>query len=119
MNKTFLALMMCAGLATMVSGCYAEEVYTEAPPVAAANGCVAYTDDWGTREVCAPYYYLNGEVVYWDAHFGCWIGPHGYWLGGGWHPGFVGGYHGYYGSHVYHGWHGGSFHGGYHGRGHR
>jgi hypothetical protein len=122
MKKLLFALVLCLGLIP-VTGCYADEgVYVEAPPATAQVGTVEFCDDYGCRMVTAPYYYYGDELVYWDAHFGCWIGPHGYWMGGGWHAGWVGGYHGYYGAHFYHrtfshpsGWRAGS---GYHGYGH-
>lgn len=123
MKKLLLALALCLGLVPM-TGCYAEEgVYVEAPS-AYEVGTVEFCDDWGCRYITAPYYYYDGEVVYYDAHFGCWIGPRGYWVGGIWHRGWVGGYHGWYGAHHYHyfhehtgGWRGGGGWHGYHGGG--
>jgi len=119
MKKWLIVLISCLALA----GCVDEDyVYAEAP-VAVASGSVEFCDDWGCRMVDAPYYYVDGEVVYWDAHFGVWIGPRGYWMGGVWHHGWVGGYHGFYHAGYYHnfhghpyGWRAGS---GYHGYGHR
>jgi hypothetical protein len=119
MKNLVLVLVACLGLA----GCVAEEgMYVEAP-VAVASGSVEFCDDWGCRMIDAPYYYDDGDVIYWDAHFGVWIGPHGYWHGGIWHRGWVDGYHGWYGVHHYHyfhehtgGWRFGSGWHGYRGR---
>lgn len=94
MKKLFLALALCFGL----TSCYAE-VYD--PTVYRGN--VEFCDDYGCRWVYAPYYYYDGAVVYWDAHFGCWIGPHGYWTGGVYYHGYYPGYHGVYHQGYYHG----------------
>lgn len=122
--KKLLILVLClVGLFSM-AGCVAEEGYYGAPPgvFETTIGTVEFCDDWGCRMITAPYYYYEGDVVYWDAHFGCWIGPRGYWLGGDWHHGWIEGYHGWYGGHFYHrwvshpqGWRAGS---GFHGYGH-
>lgn len=120
-------------LALFVSGCVEEEYVYADGPGSYQTGTVVFCDDFGCREVTAPYYYTpEGAVVYWDVHFGCWIGPHGYWRAGVFYPGFVVGYHGWY-HHGYYHWHspghyyqyhyhhGGSYHGGhyyYHGGGH-
>lgn len=79
------------------------------------SNCFEFCDDYGCRTVCnTRYYYYGGEAYYWDAHFGCWIGPHGYWRSGSFYHGFHPGYHGYY----HHGYYGGHIGGGYHGGGH-
>jgi uncharacterized membrane protein YgcG len=126
MKKLILAIFMCLGL----MGCV-DEAYTVAPEYAnVRTGTFEYCDDYGCRWISAPYYYSGGELFYMDAHFGCWIGPRGYWLSGVWHPGFYPGYHAWYHSGWYHrggyrgGWRGGyggfrgGFHGGFHGGGH-
>jgi len=96
MKKFLLALVACIGL----SGCVAEDRVYYAPPGVYETGSVEFCDDYGCRWVNAPYYYDNGDVIYWDAHFGIWVGPRGYWHGGafyhGWHPGYHSRYH--------HGW---------------
>jgi len=125
MKKLFLALALCLGLVPMI-GCYADEgMYIEVP-IAYTTGTVEFCDDWGCRYLTAPYYYMDGEVVYWDAHFGCWIGPRGWWRSGIWYRGWVEGYHGWYGERYYHysyshpgGWRAGSGYHGYRGGGHR
>lgn len=113
-----LLLGLCASIA-LSTGC---AVYSDGPdyPVATTSGPVEFCDDYGCRWVNAPYYY-DGAVVYWDAHFGCWIGPHGYWHGGVWYHGFHPGYHVPYGDHLYHrpyshsqGWGAGSGYHSYH-----
>jgi hypothetical protein len=130
MKNFLLVLVACFGLA----GC-AEESFYAGPPAAVTSGSVEFCDDWGCRMVNAPYYYADGEVVYWDTYFSAWIGPRNYWYAGMWHPGWIGGYHGYYGTGYYHyfgghpaGWRAGSgfhgsfhggYHGGFHGGGHR
>lgn len=120
MKKLFLALSLCLGLIPM-TGCYADDGLYVNAPVAYTTGAVEFCDDWGCRMIDAPYYYEGDEVVYWDAHFGCWIGPRGYWVGGLWHHGWIGGYHGYYSAPLYHhfhysdrGWRAGSGWHGYH-----
>lgn len=123
--KKLLALIMCAGLVGCSAGCADDTYYGDPPAVAGvSNGSVEFCDDWGCRMVDAPYYYSNGELFYWDVGFGAWIGPRGYW-NGGWHRGFVPGYHERYRVEHYHsfreGFHGGGgFHngGGHMGRGH-
>ena len=117
--KNLMLILSACGLMAATSGCEAEVGY-DSPPVAYTTGTVEYCDDFGCRDVSAPYYYDNGEVVYYDAHFGVWMGPRGYMTGGYWHPGFVGGYHNYYHGGYYHGYRGnGGYHGGgaYHGGG--
>jgi hypothetical protein len=115
--KNLLLILTACGLMAATSGCEAEVGY-DSPPVAYTTGTVEYCDDFGCRDVNAPYYYDNGEVVYYDAHFGYWMGPRGYLVGGRWHSGFVGGYHSYYHPGYYHGYRGG-YHGGggFHGGG--
>lgn len=110
MKKMILGLISALMLTSCVA--YAEPV--------AVNSCVTYCDDYGCREVCAPHYYYQGVTYYWDAHFGCWIGPRGYWRGGIFHAGFHPGYGQFYHGGGYHGgFHGGgSFHGGGHSGGH-
>jgi hypothetical protein len=121
--KNLLFLFVCAGLIG-TAGCV-ETVATADPPTY-YTGTFEFCDDWGCRYITAPHYYANGIVIYWDAHFGYWVGPHGYLVGGRWHQGFVPGYHGWYGAGFYHcgpgcyhGNHPGSYgyHGGYHGGG--
>jgi hypothetical protein len=110
MKKLLFALAICLGLSTV--GCVV--AYTD-PPVY-QTGTVEFCDLYGCRYVNAPYYYdSDGAVVYWDAHFGYWIGPNGYLAGGVWHRGFWPGYHSWYHAGFYHGFHGGFHGGGYHG----
>lgn len=86
-------LLLCVSL----TGCYVEEgVYTSPPPDVYENGTVEFCDDFGCREVTAPYYRDNGSIIYYDAHFDVWIGAHGYWQSGHWCPGYVHGYHNWY-----------------------
>jgi hypothetical protein len=101
MKKFIFSLMV----ALLLTSCVA---YAEPEPIV-VNNCVEYCDDYGCREVCAPHYYYQGVVYYWDTHFSCWIGPHGYYHGGIFYHGYYPGYRGYFG-------HGGGFHG--HGGGH-
>jgi len=118
MKKLLLVLALCLG----VSGCVAEGSYYYGPPGGVYEvGTVEFCDDWGCRMVAAPYYYVDGEVVYYDAHFGYWIGPHGYWVSGVWHRDFWPGYHTWYHAGFYHhfhysdsGWKMGSGYHGYH-----
>lgn len=97
MKKLLLALAFSLGL----MGCVEERVYGP-PPGMYVTGTVEFCDDVGCRWVTAPYYYEDNEIIYWDAHFGMWIGPHGYWHGGYWHEGFVYGYHDWYHNGWYH-----------------
>lgn len=106
MKKFLLALIACLGL----SGCVVEGY--DYPPGAYSNGTVEFCDDYGCRYVTGQYYYDSaGVLFYWDSHFGCWMGPHGYWHGGvfyhGFHPGYHGWYHGgwYHAPHYYNGGH--------------
>ena len=122
MKKLVAVLLMCLSV-IMVTGCAESVVYAD-PPATYVTGTVEFCDDWGCRYVTAPYYYVNGEVVYYDYHFGCWIGPRGYLYGGVWRPGWIPGYHGWYGAGHYHyfhshpgGWKAGSGWHGYHGGG--
>ena len=119
MKKLLLILAAVVGL----SGCV---VYDTEPVMAGPDhwryGCVEYCDDEGyCRDVCDTYYYYGpgGAVYYYDAAFGFWIGPHGYWHRGmwvhGWPEGYREHYRGFY--HGYNGYRG--YHGGYHGGGHR
>jgi hypothetical protein len=125
MKKILLALVACVGLTFSATGC-AEGVYYGDPSVSPTIGVVEFCDDYGCRTVNAPYYYVGGDVVYWDAHFGVWVGPHSYWREGRWYGGSVYGYHGYYHRGAYHGFYGGGgawrpnggvYHGGFHGGG--
>lgn len=94
-----MKLIFALLLGLFVSGCVVEAYY----PDRYYTGTVVFCDDYGCREVTAPYYYdSDGAVVYYDAYFGYWIGPHGYWVGGVYRPGFWVGYHGYYHSGWYH-----------------
>lgn len=118
--KNLMLILSACGLMVATSACEAEVGY-DSPPVSYTTGTVEYCDDFGCRDVSnVQYYYDNGEVVYYDVHFGVWMGPRGYLVGGRWHPGFVGGYHSYYHPGYYHGYRGGGFHGGgsYHGNFH-
>jgi len=134
MKKLVLVLAACLGLV----GCADEAYYDHPayPPEHAGwtqHGCVVVTDEFGEREVCdTQYYYSEDGVTYWDAHFGIWVGPNGYWYGHSYFPGIYPGFHAYYHRGWYHprgfyhggyhggggGFHGGGFHGGGHG-GHR
>lgn len=109
MKNLLLALVACIGL----SGCVVEPAYAD--PVVYRTGTVEFCDDYGCRYVTGQYYYDGGAVIYWDPVFGCWIGPHGYWRGGIFYRGFVGGYHTYYHGGWYHGWGGSHYY--YHGGG--
>lgn len=116
MKYYLLALVTCLVLMSM--GC-AEGAYYSAPPGVYSHGEVEFCDDFGCRMISSNYYYVDGAVVYWDPHFGCWIGPHGWYGRGSWHSGWVSGYHNYYRSFHNNYSHGGSFRGGgYHGGGH-
>lgn len=127
MFKSICKLALLA-LPFMSMGCadevVTEPVYASAIPSQLGTGCVIVTDDYGEREVCnTRYYYVNGGVVYWDANFGIWVGPGGYWHGGVWNRGFYPGWHNYYGRGFYRprgfsGPHGGFHGGGYHGAPH-
>lgn len=120
MKKLLLPLVICLGLGVGTVGCAEDFAYADPPSVAYASGLVEFCDDYGCRWINAPYYYAGGDLVYWDAHFGCWIGPHGYWHGGGWHRGFVYGYHQHYHAGTYHVLHSGghAWSGGFHGGSH-
>ena len=117
--KYILVLLM----SLLLAGCVGETYVYADSPVHYTTGTVVFCDDYGCREVTAPYYYdASGAVIYWDVHFGCWIGPHGYWRAGVYYPGFWVGYHGYYHRGFYH-WrspqhyyyhHSGGYHGGHH-----
>ena len=91
--KKFLLALLCA---FAVSSCM---VYEEIPPPATGyiSGCTTFCDDYVCREICARYYYASdGSIIYWDDHFSCWVGVHGYWRGGVYYRGFVPGYHVWY-----------------------
>jgi hypothetical protein len=98
MKKLFLSIMA----ALTFSGCL---IYSD-PPRPAYNdtyedGCVTFCDEYGCRQVCGRYYYdAHGNVIYWDEHFGCWIGPRGYWRHGSYYHGFHPGYHNWYHRHY-------------------
>jgi hypothetical protein len=99
MKKLLLALMAAVSL----SGCvmYAD---SDAFYPAYTEGCTTVCDDYGCREVCGRYFYSGGVAYYWDAHFGCWIGPRGYYHGGVFYHGYHPGYHTYYHrGYYYHG----------------
>jgi hypothetical protein len=131
MKGRLITLIACLGLMIGISGCAEDLAYADPPVV--TSSCVDFTDDWGVREVCGPHYFVDGQVIYWDAHFGYWIAPWGYWVGNAWHRGWMEGYHtwyhtGHYRSFTGHpgGWRAGSGwsgHGGHnfggHGGGHR
>lgn len=125
MNKVALILVACLGLAGCEDSTYRNEPEYPSPP---AYGCVVVADDMGEREVCDTYYYYdNGELVYYDAHFNIWVGNSGYWIGGRYHWGFYPAWHSYYGPSFYYprghfGYHGafrGGERGGYRGGGFR
>lgn len=114
MKKLLFGLLSVVAFVGL-TGCAEDVVYAD-PNYPVVSGCVTYCDDYGCREVCGPYYHDSaGVLFYWDAHFGCWIGPHGYWRGGVFYHGYHPGYHGYYHGGGYHG--SGRYHGGYHGGG--
>jgi hypothetical protein len=124
-------LMMLLGvIAVSMIGCA-----DDPPPPAdssVAYGCVEVSDDYGNRDICdTQYYYTDTGVVYWDSHFGVWIGPEGWYREGVFYHGFYPGYREFYGHGYYHSGHGryyhsghynhgGGYHGGHHsGGGHR
>lgn len=89
MFKLFAILVVCVSM----MGCLLESDY----PSQYQDGTVTFCDDYGCRDIHGRYYYdANGSVVYYDEHFGYWVGPHGYWLGTTYRSGYWGGYHGYY-----------------------
>jgi len=83
----------------LLSGCYADFSTVGNYP----SGEVEICDEFGECHwINAPYYYdSTGALFYWDVHFGCWIGPHGYYRDGVYYRGFYPGYHYYY---RYHHW---------------
>lgn len=93
----YIVLLMCL----VLSGCVGRVAYTDSY-VSHRYGCVDFTDQYGTRNVCSQYYYdSTGSVVYWDNRFGIWVGRSGYYYGGvyrrGYWPGYSSTYHsGYY-----------------------
>jgi hypothetical protein len=112
MNKLIILLLIATSLA--VSGCAEDEAAfpTNAEP---EYGCAVVVDPYGERQVCdTQYYVVNGGVVYWDAAFGLWIGPYGFWRAGEYHRGFWAAYHDHY-RNFYHPH--GTFHVGYSHRG--
>lgn len=124
--KTLLTTLF---MSLSLAGCMLDEPVYSTPAYSSSTstltGDVEFCDVYGCRWLSnATYYYLNGEVVYWDAGLGVWVGPRGYWRGGMYYSGAVSGYHAWYGSHYtphyYGGYHGG-FHvgGGFHGGHHR
>ena len=67
-------------------------------------GCHTFCDDYGCREVCSTHFYNEQhELVYWDTHLGCWVGPHGWWHGKQYHLGQHPGYRSHYGHERYYG----------------
>ena len=137
MKKLLTALMLLVTV-SFASGCYADEgvVEVQAPVSGAAvqYGCATVVDQYGEREVCNSYYYVdNGSVVYFDPYFGVWFSSLGYWRGGvfyrGYFPAYYNRYHSLYHPHGYfnvhpHSWGSGHYyrmphpsHGGNHGSG--
>lgn len=142
MNNLIKALFLALPLA--LGGCadeYDTTVSTAGYPIVGTvnNGCIVVSDEAsGEREVCSQYYMVDGGYVYWDATYGMWISPYGYYRGGVWNRGWYPGYREYYGrvgvwrgrgwyaGHGYftghggyapHGYRGNGWHGGYHGGG--
>src|SRR5665213_1222033 len=115
--KIKLIMLLCV---MMVSGC----VGYDDPPIDSSiqYGCVEVSDDYGNRDVCDTQYYYtdDGSLIYWDAHFGVWIGPEGWYREGIFYHGFYPGYREFYGRGYYHSEHGRYYHGGHynHGGGH-
>lgn len=110
MKNLLLPLVIYLGLIVGNVGCAEDLAYAELPATVCATGPVEFCDEWGCRWINAPYYHDGDNLIYWDVHFGCWIGPHGYWRGGVWHRGFVYGYHEHYHAGTYHVFHtGGHF----------
>lgn len=110
MKKILLGLCIILGL----SGCLGEFVIDPSNPnIAYQYGCATVCDDYGCREVCnVQYYYGPDGVVYWDPHFGAWIGPGGYWWHGRYYRGRIEGYRSYYHRGYYRSGVPGVFHGG-------
>lgn len=100
MKKLLLVLAAC--LALGATGCYVEDGIYAPPPGVYSVGTVEFCDDYGCRMVAAPYYYVDGQVVYYDAHFGVWIGPHSYYRSGVWYHHPIEGYREHYHSGYYH-----------------
>lgn len=96
--------LLCILSALLITGCFAETVYDPPPNNSLANGynnyavgCVDFTDQLGTRTVCAPHYFSNsGEVIYWDQNLRIWIAPRGYYNKGVYFRGQHPLYHHYY-----------------------
>lgn len=102
-------------VALSLSGCalWIDEPYT---PNTIRNSCVIISDDYGEREVCTKSYYTSdGNLIYWDANFGIWVGRGGYWRNNifyrGYHPGFYNHYQFNYQNHGY--YYRGGIHGGF------
>ena len=113
MNKLIIPLLLATTLT--IAGCEEYDDGAAFPSNASPEyGCVVVNDEYGEREVCdTQYYTTNGGVIYWDAAFGVWIGPYGYWRGREYHRGFWAGYHEHYRPFYHeHGWHN-TFHGSY------
>lgn len=127
------SLMMVVLLAVVVglSGC----VQTPAD-FPHTTGTVLYCyDEVNCQEITTEYYYSDDGLVWWDAYYGIWVSPSGYYLNnlyytgffpgfydhygrlGYWHPYSWGGWHSNWrgGWRQYHGYHG--YRGGYHGGG--
>ena len=144
--RTLLSILALLVAVSATTGCYAEDTATVAvvapvPGAVVQYGCAMVIDQYGEREVCDSYYYVdNGSVVYWDPYFGVWFGSYGYWRAGvfyhGYFPAYYNRYHSYYHPHGFYGTHphswgtghyyrmphpsyhgGGGAHGGYHGGG--
>lgn len=107
-NILLIAVLSLSGCSLWVSEPYAANTIR--------NGCVIVSDDYGEREVCTrSYYTAGGDLVYWDANFGIWIGRGGYWRNGsfyhGYHPGFYNHYRASYQHRGY--YYRGGIHGGF------
>lgn len=98
MKALFLALVLSLSL----TGCFDYYMPYGDPPVVSYTGTREFCDDFGCRYVTGQYYFDHGEVVYWDEHFQCWVGPRGYLVGAVWHQGFLPGYHEWYHRGLYH-----------------
>jgi hypothetical protein len=103
--KRLLGLLLCVGA---LSGCEADYVPVQSPPAITTSdyltGTFEFCDGLGycRTVVSAPYFFdANGVIMYWDAHFGCWIGPHSYWMNGYYHLGYHPAYHQFYGGSLH------------------
>lgn len=84
-------LFCVAVLALCASGC---EVEYPAGAVYPRAGAFEVCDDAGCRVVSNnQYYYVDGELYYFDARYSVWIGPRGYVRGGRFYGGRPYGYH--------------------------